>query len=566
MINNNPVTDCKQIANSFNKFYVNIGSTLAKNIPVVNKDPTSFITENAYSMFATPVLSDEVKTIIMSINNSSPGWDGINVKIVKQTCDLFLDALTHILNLSLVQGVFPNELKIAQVIPLYKGDNNMYINNYRPISILPVFSKVFEKVMYNRLFDFVNKYHLLYKYQFGFRPKHSTNIALITLIDKIMNSIDNGDIVIGIFLDFSKAFDTLNHTVLIQKMYKYGIRGVCLKWFENYLSNRKQYTIFNNVVSDESSINCGVPQGSVLGPLLFLLYINDIANVSNLFFTILFADDTNLFINGKNVHNLIESINQNLKKLVEWLKLNRLSLNVSKTNYMVFSLKKSVTFTSEIYINQDALKRVYSKKFLGIIIDSKLTWKEHVNHIRNKISKALGILYKSRKIFKVSTLLTIYYSFVYPYLIYCIEIWGSANDNVIYPLLKLQKRVVRTIVNAKFRAHTQPIFIKLNILNVSKLYEHFIILFMYKFNKGMLPSFVKDMFTVTTGLHSYETRQAASYKLYVPKGKTNAIYKTIRFKGIQFWNLILNKIDTNCGLATYKKKLKYYLLHNNLTE
>ena len=267
--------------------------------------------------------------------------------------------------------------------------------------------------MYNRLFDFVNKYHLLYKYQFGFRPKHSTNIALITLIDKIMNSIDNGDIVIGIFLDFSKAFDTLNHTVLIQKMYKYGIRGVCLKWFENYLSNRKQYTIFNNVVSDESSINCGVPQGSVLGPLLFLLYINDIANVSNLFFTILFADDTNLFINGKNVHNLIESINQNLKKLVEWLKLNRLSLNVSKTNYMVFSLKKSVTFTSEIYINQDALKRVYSKKFLGIIIDSKLTWKEHINHIRNKISKALGILYKSRKIFKVSTLLTIYIIVLY---------------------------------------------------------------------------------------------------------------------------------------------------------
>ena len=178
-------------------------------------------------------------------------------------------------------------------------------------------------------------------------------------------------------------------------MYKYGIRGVCLKWFEYYLSNRKQYTIFNNVASDESGINCGVPQGSVLAPLLFLLYINDIANVSNLFFAILFADDTNLFINGKNVNNLIESINQNLKKLVIWLKLNRLSLNVSKTSYMVFSLKKSVTFTSEIYINHDALKRVYSKKFLGIIIDSKLTWKEHINHIRNKISKALGILYKS---------------------------------------------------------------------------------------------------------------------------------------------------------------------------
>ena len=208
----------------------------------------------------------------------------------------------------------------------------MLINNYRPVSILPVFSKVFEKLMYCRLISFINKYKILYKYQFGFRAKHSTNMALILLIDKISNALNNGDVACGVFLDFSKAFDTVNHDILLDKLCNYGIRGICLKWIKDYLCNREQYVSYDNTCSEKCKILCGVPQGSILGPLMFLLYINDLSSVSKIVFTILFADDRSVFVTGKNIDNLIETMNNELEKLVEWLYINKLSLNIKKLN------------------------------------------------------------------------------------------------------------------------------------------------------------------------------------------------------------------------------------------
>ena len=249
----------------------------------------------------------------------------------------------------------------------------MVVNNFRPVSVLPFFSKILERLMYSRILSFFNKHQLFYKYQFGFREQHGTDVALIILLDKIMSALNDGDYVLGVFLDLSKAFDTVDHSILLMKMYKYGVRGIAYDWIISYLENRKQYVSFNNCDSNTMNVSCGVPQGSILGPLLFLIYVNDLANVSTVLFTILFADDTNVFITGKNILNLFTTMNEELSKLSEWMNVNKLSLNVKKTKYMIFSLKKPINHYGSILLNGETIENVDNFKFLGVNIDCQVS-------------------------------------------------------------------------------------------------------------------------------------------------------------------------------------------------
>ena len=228
---------------------------------------------------------------------------------------MITEPLTYVCNLSLTQGVFPDELKLANVLPLYKNYDPYAFSNYRPVSLLNVLSKVFEKVMYNRLIEFLETYKILVNQQFGFRKLHSSYMALMMLMDKLITALENNEIVIGIFLDFSKAFDTVDHKILLNKLSHYGIRGVAHSWFTSYLSNRKQYVTYNGTSSATRNIICGVPHVSILGPLIFLIYINDMCDVCKYTAPILFADDTNLFCNGSDLEALETNINQELAKI-----------------------------------------------------------------------------------------------------------------------------------------------------------------------------------------------------------------------------------------------------------
>ena len=438
-------------------------------------------------MFVAPVSEPEMKKLIMQLNDGAPGRDWVKAKSLKCITDHIAMPLTRLANLSFAQGVFPRDLKVAMVSPLYKAKDPMIFSNYRPISLLSSFSKILEKLMSNRLLNFLNKCDILNKYQFGFRNNHSTYMALIILLENLNNALDKGQCSIGIFLDFQKAFDTINHGILLDKLYHYDIRGPAYDWFSSYLNERYQFVVYNGCESEYKYIQCWVPQGSILGPLLFLIYINDLPSVSNLFMPILFADDTNLFCTGRNIDSLVKEINAEMSKVYSWVKANKLSLNIDKTNFMLFTPKGFSRTMSNILIDGHQISEVKETKFLGVIIDNNLKWSAHIQYISRKISKGIGVMVKARKVFERNTLLSLYNSLILPYLNYCIHVWGKAYNTHLNHLIKMQNKAVSLIACITPRTNTDPLYSALNIMPLKSLYMYAIGLFMYRFSNEMLP-------------------------------------------------------------------------------
>ena len=559
VINNKIVTDNTTIANSFNDYFVNVGKTLAQNIKC-DVDPLSYI-ERSNNAITDPIITvDGIKTIVSQLNNSAAGHDGLPPSIMKQLSVEFAVPLTYLIHSSIIQGDFPEELKLAKVLPIYKADDEQLIQNYRPISVLPFFSKVFEKVIYQHVLDFIDSNSILYARQFGFRKGHSTSHAIITLVEKVSKALDTGKIVVGIYLDIRKAFDCVSHKILLDKLYKIGIRGNIHILLESYLLSRTQYVCYNDCNSDVKPIEYGVPQGSILGPLLFILYMNDFSNSSELLFSILFADDTSVFLEGNIYTKIIASLNAELLNVTTWLNANKLKINVKKTHYMVFHKAKVKTSGHDLIMQGNPIQCVTSTKFLGIIIDNKLKWNEHITYIKNKISKSIGILYKTRCYLDKIALKNMYYTFVFPYLIYCNEIWGNAAAVHLDPLIKLQKKCVRTLTFSDYQAPSEPIFQNLNILNFEKLVIQRISLMMFKYSIGEVPKPISQLFRTNNEYHQYNTRNGSC--LHAPIGKSEAIYHTFKYRGIHIWNHISNKVSTDVSYACFKHLVKHYIQTN----
>ena len=335
------------IANTFNNFFINVAGNIIKGITRTKKYPMDYQgTRNEHSFFMTPVLPMEISDIISSLKT----------------------------------GTFPEKLQLAKVIPLFKKGCPQIASNYRPISLLSVFSKIIEKVIYKRLYNFLDLNNVLYNYQFGFRSSHSINHALISLTEMIKNTLDYKRFGCGIFLDLQKAFVTVNHEILLNKLEHYGIRGIALAWFHYYLRNREQYESLNGYNSRNLKVTCDVPQGSVLGPLLFLIYINDIPNKSSKLALYLFADDTSIYFESENLRQLQKIVNRELKHVIKWLDANKLALNVVKTNFAIFhSSQKPLCENIIIKFGKQHVKKAKHVKFLGLLLDENLSWKHHLS-------------------------------------------------------------------------------------------------------------------------------------------------------------------------------------------
>ena len=486
--NNRTIRDSKDIANSFNEYFSSIGPSLSENIDVSGQDTSynGYLTNPVNSQFSfTPVSENEILKIIKSLKNKkSYGIDGISNVLLKSISNEIIKPLTLIINQSLETGIFPNAFKTSKVIPIYKKGDKANLNNYRPISMLPTISKIFERVIHMQLYAYFCENNLLCEQQYGFRSKHSTELAAIKLVDYLLKQMDANQIPGAIYLDLSKAFDTLNFDILLSKLKFYGVVGTPLKLLDNYLRNRHQFVEFKNNNSDLQEILTGIPQGSILGPLLFSIYINDLIKSTNKFKYLMYADDTTLYFNLEdfNSETMNDDINSCLDEINVWLKLNKLTVNASKTKFMVFHKHREVPKLN-LSLNNINIESVSHFTFLGIILDTALSWKYHINMIAIKISKVIGILHKLKYIFPKNILLTIYKSLILPHLNYGLLLWGVHLQDISV----LQKKAIRVVTNNTYKSHTEPIFKEYGLLNVNDMFLLNKLKFLHKLFHNNLP-------------------------------------------------------------------------------
>ena len=448
----NLVKSPSEVASKFNEYFANIASNLKSQMNQNTVfDPGGFRdflkTPTMSPMCIKPAQPGEIHTIIKNFKNKSTLDTKISALKIANTSFQFTHALAKLISFSFEQGIFPQQLKTARVVPILKSGPKTDVSNYkyRPISLLSSFSKIYEKLMHNRLLEFLDSNGSLFEMQYGFRPGRSCEHALLNAQNTLLNSLNRNQISLLLLIDFSKAFDMVDHTILLHKLYHYGVRGTAFKWFKSYLDNRQQFVTINGSDSTRKHMQYGVPQGSILGPLLFVIYINDLPGISEFAKFIMYADDANIIITGVNMDEIYNKVVSLTQRLVRWVGCNGLALNLKKTNYMIFSRQRNLQ-NRELYINSNKIERVHEARFLGVIVDDRLLWSKHISTVKAKMCKYIGIMYKIKHHLPLKARLQIYHSFVQSHINYCSLVWGFAAKSHIESLFVTQKKAMRAIM------------------------------------------------------------------------------------------------------------------------
>ena len=558
-LNKNEYKNEQQISEAFNHYFSTIGSSLAQKIPSNNESILKCMPPAiANSMYLSEITEVEITNIVKQFKPSrSVGHDDMNVLLLKCIITSLSKPLAVLFNHSFQLGTVPKLFKIGKIVPVHKNKDKSNIANYRPITLLVQVSKILERCFYNRLIKFIDVTQILHKRQYGFRSKHSTSHAVVDVINYIQSALSDHHIPVGLFIDFSKAFDTVNHKILLKKLSIYGIRGLAHEWLISYLSDRFQYTVIKNdkgenFQSSYAPSDIGVPQGSVLGSILFILYINDMPNVDKNLQCILFADDTTILCRSDNSDSLNTLLNTGIEKLTAWFNANQLSLNVDKTVLMIFGkTEKKINIQKnliDIKIGDKKIPFSDTVKFLGIHIDPYLKWSVHCNKLRTKISQAIGIIRKIKKFLSKKVLLKMYMAFINSHLSYCTEIWGFGLKTDINKIIGIQKRALKIICsNVNFK--------KLNILPVDSYIKFRVLKLMHCVKFNLAPISMSDIFLKHS--HALNTRHANDFLV-----RRLLCRDSVVLKGPTFYNNLISNLRNEPNVHVFSRKLKIALFEN----
>ena len=588
VVDNCTITDEQTMADEFNKFFSQAGKKIYETVSPITTKPTDYVQDK--DIPPLEFRNIQQAEVIETINNMEPKTSidasGINSKMLKFIKYEIAKPLTHLFNLSITTGVFPAKLKVARTIPIFKAGDNTSCDNYRPISLLSAISKVLEKIVARSLVNHLEENNLIYENQYGFLKNRSTVHNILQLTNKIAKELNERKFVIGVFLDLRKAFDVVSHDILIDKLRKLGINNKALDWFISYLNNRQQYVDINGKHSTKRLIDISVIQGSILGPILFICFINDLHLATDLL-TLLFADDTAAIDSDIDLPTLIDRVNGEIQKIANWFRANRMAVNVTKTKYIVFrprGTKITIDLDKDGLVyndnelgkptdinkisklgrihndNTDKTERQY--KFLGVYIDEYLSFDYHCTHIGNKLAASNFIINRAKNLLSPNTLKTLYYSLIHPHLLYCLPIYSCTSQKNINKIFNMQKKAIRTITKSKYNAHTSPLFASLNILP----FNHLITL-----TKGILVHSIYHKYS-PSALHStwttnrdrnIDTGLRNEHDIYIPFARTDHVKKLPLYSLPRTWNDLPDDRMTN-NPTTFKIALKDHL--RRLTE
>ena len=499
----------KCAAECFNKYFVSVATELAKKFPTTNI-PFDFSSPPISEAFIfEPVTSFEVSKLIISFSSKRSSIKEIQPCILSSIIGFVSPILTTLFNRCISRGLYPDCLKVAKVTPIFKAGDKSVCSNYRPISTLSIFNKLFEKIIHQRLLGFFEQKNVLSGVQFGFRKKSNTTLAIFNLVTDLLKSFKDKSYATCCFLDLKKAFDTVDRSLLLKKLDHYGIRNNELELVKSYLTCRYQYVVCGDGESKLLPIPIGVPQGSVLGPLLFNIYINDITELGTK--CILFADDAVFYNINENMQSSIVIMQHFLYVLSSWLTKNRLTASETKTKLMMFTPCIKPVILPTVVFNGHPLEWVNDIKYLGITIDNKLRFNKQTSDLRITLSRVQGVIYSLRKFLPTRCLLMIYYSLAYSRVTQSIIIWGGTFENSIMPIKTILNKILRSILNVKVDTDHRPtmsvgrMYKLLNVLKFDDIYDYQLISFMkfiFDYHNDMYVSRYNHLIP----RHNYSTR------------------------------------------------------------
>lgn len=545
-----------EIATNFNTYFVNSIKDIHDSIPLVTYNyvppPPIPYPEFNFRSIDVQYLHDIVKQMKNKYNK-----DLITTQVIKDSFDITGYFFVNIINKSLSTCIVPYLWKLSTVTPVPKVKNTTKCNEFRPINVLPIHEKLLEYTVHEQLMKYVNENEILLKTQSGFRANHSCETSLNLVLTTWKESIDRGDIVVAVFLDFKRAFETIDRNMLLKKLEHIGISKSTVHWFANYLNDRYQQTTFNGQTSCAIPNPYGVPQGSVLGPLLFILYINDIDTAIQYCKINLFADDTLLTFCSNNYKEAIDKINLDLSSLYKWLNQNLLKLNINKTKYMVIG--KTIVNNTNLNVNIDntTIERVTHFKYLGIIIDDKLKFNDHILYITKNTSRKIGALYRAGNKLTNHAKITMYNTMIRPHFMYCSTILFLCRNSDIDKLQVQQNKAMRLILKCTRETPIRDMLQKLKWLSVRQLIYFNVLLFIYKMQNNLLPKHLCKNIRYTYEQHTINTRNRN--KIRLPTCKKTSTQNSLFYKGFKLYNEIPINIK-QLSERKFKIKLREYVL------